>query len=280
MHFIKRSFLLLAVALLVLPDVGFAQYKHRTGNFFSHFRNKYRYELAAGIYMPSGEFYGVQRHVDAAGSPFGDTTITRPLSGTGFGASIGVTLPFKGTGHISHWAVDVQVQANYSQWKDLNQIYHDNGTFTKNATPLNATTQQVAVPLGILYKIGTDAILSKRLDLGASFGAGFIPQVNFTSLEGVTTFNPGYGWGLSPFLKGEFAAFTGICWKLRFMYTFSNIKLLDIDKRIPNVTDGPFSMTLKSALIVQFVVMPFSRGWHETNWWNTYDTYNQFDRFN
>jgi hypothetical protein len=170
--------------------------------------------------------------------------------------------------------------ANYFTWSDLNQIYHDNGTFTKNATPLNATTQQVAIPLGILYKIGTDAILSKRLDLGASVGGGLIPQVNLTSLEGVTTVNPGYGWGLTPYLKGEFAAYTGFCWKVRFMYTFGNVNLITVPDRIDNVTDGYFNLKLKSAFMASLVIMPFSRGWHETDWWNTFDTYNQFDRFN
>lgn len=282
MSFTRKPLGALVFVLLFASTPGFAQYKHTVAPFFSNFRNKYRYEIGANLIMPSGEFTGVVRVNDGSNNYRGDSTATRSLSGDmGYGIDLGLSLPFKGTGHISCWAATIHLMANQYMWKKLNQTMLTNGSYKDAAVPVNATTYQIALPIGIEWKVGNDAILSKRLNFGATLGAGVIPQLNITNLEGVPYIDPGYGWGFRPYAKAEVAVFTGLCWKLRFMYSPGNINLLDVNRKLTNnLTDGPFTIRSTGNAIISLIFMPWSVSWKEYDWWNTYDTYNQFDRFN
>ena len=290
MNFIKKLPVFLAFVCLGMPTYSFAQYHFDCDPFFSYFKDLKRWDLSMGVVATPGQFGGVTQVNH--GNYIGDTTMNRSMMAIGFGGAIGVFAPFKGTGHISYWGMDVQIMVNEFVWQNLNQIYNNDGGYTNNSTPLSASTIQLAIPLGISYKVGCDAILSKRLPLCASFGAGIIPQVNYTNLINPTGYNTtgmfsdGYGWGITPYAKMDLGFFAGICWKLRFMYTYGKINLFDANHAIPNVaslnklTDGPFSIASNSNIMVSLVIMPFATRWPETAWWNTYDTYNQHDRFN
>jgi len=288
MKFIKKLPVFLAFAFLGIPNHSFAQYHYDTEPFFSYFKDLKRWDFAGGVVLPTGTFNGVSQ-VQRPGF-IGDTTAKRKLTGqTGLGGSISVFAPFKGTGHISYWGMDVGVMVNELLWHNLNQIYSPDNNSYSNGTnvSISAVTMQLAIPLGISYKVGCDAIESKRLPLCASFGAGIIPQVNYTNLESISQFNAQYGWGVTPYAKVDLGFFAGICWKLRFMYTYGKINLFDANAAIPGstpsspkLTDGPFGFSSTSSFMVSLVIMPFAAGWHETNWWNTYDTYNQHDRLN
>ena len=286
MNFIKKLPVFLAFVLLGLPTFSFAQYHYDTQPFFSYFKDLKRWDFAGGIVLPTGTFNGVTS-VQTPGY-VGDTTMKRKLSGqTGFGGSISVFAPFKGTGHISYWGMDVTIMVNDILWHGLNQIYNNEGSYTNNSVPLSASTLQASIPLGISYKVGCDAIESKRLALCAAFGAGIIPQMNMTNLESINQFSTQYGWGVTPYAKIDLGFFAGICWKVRFMYTYGKVNLFDANAPIPGstpsaprLTDGPFGFSSTSDFMVSLVIMPFAAGWRETNWWNTYDTYNQHDRLN
>ena len=232
--------------------------------------------------MATGQFNGVLHVQDNNGRYLGDTTIKRPLTTMGFGGSIGLSLPIKGTGHISCWAVAAQLMFNTYSWTDLNQTYSPDGSFkAPTSKSVSVNTTQIALPLGIDYKIGHEAILSKRLLLGASMGAGIIPQLDMTSVQNADGFDPNYRFGVTPYAKVEGSIFAGMCIKVRAMYTIGNLSLIDVNRRISQpVNDGPFNVTMQSNLIVSLFIMPWSTKWSETSWWNTYDTYNQHDRFN
>lgn len=280
MRVVKRALGVLAFALALMPGRSMAQYVHEVDPLAFSFRNHMRYEIGGGIIMPSGEFNGVARAIGPNGAYLGDTTISRSLNGEqGINFRLGLSVPFKGTGHISCWALKVELMLNQYMFKDLNQQYKD-GSFTSGATAVNSTTQNVMLPLGIEYKVGNDAILSKRLYFGANFGAGLIPQYSRTFLEGISTVNPQGAWGLTPYGKFEFSVFAGICWKLNFMYSIGDMNLIDVNRKIQGLTDGPIAVKNKSNFIASLIIMPFSYQWQETDWWNTYDTYNQQDRFN
>ena len=177
-----------------------------------------------------------------------------------------------------HWTT-AYVTRNHS-YLVFDTLYGTDGSYKSVSVPLNATTMQVTLPIGVDYKIGNDAILSKRLPFGTSLGIGVIPQLTMTNLEGISGFTAQYGYGCTPYAKMDISLFTGLCWKLRFLYTMGNINLLDVNAKLGNLNDGPFTISSSSQFMASFVIMPFSGGWKEFAWYNTYDTYNQHDRFN
>jgi hypothetical protein len=281
MNFIKKLPVFLALAFLGIPTFSFAQYHYDCDPFFSYFKDPKRWDLSMGIVAPFGQFGGSVGQYASNNYFRGDTTIKRNMMAQlGVSGAIGVFAPFKGTGHISYWGMDVQIMVSEYIWQNLNQTIGTDGTYTNNPKPVSALTLQMATPIGVSYKVGCDAILSKRLPLCAAFGAGIIPQLNYTNLESINQFNAGYGWSVLPYAKMDLGFFAGICWKLRFMYSYGKVNLFDANAQVPGLTQGPFSIASTSNLMVSLVIMPFSFQWPETGWWNTYDTYNKHDRFN
>lgn len=282
MTFCKKPLLLIVFALVVLPSVSFGQYNFdmQLKPFFSYFRDLKRYELSFNYVMPFSQFAGVSQVTN--GSYVGDTTITRNIVGaTGFGGSIGLTLPFKATGHISCWAASIHLMGNTLSFPDLNSTYGPDGSLNKPNPSLIANTMQIALPVGVEWQVGNHAINTKRLIFGTAMGAGLMPQVNMTNLAGdVKNVKTGMGFGCTPFVKVEGDVFMGWCVKIRAMYTMGDITYLEVNHALPGNTDGPFKVVSNGNLILSLVLMPFSGAWKETDWWNTHDTYNQHDRFN
>ena len=282
MNVFKKPIVFLALALLAIPMAGFSQYKYETGPFWDYFKDLQRYDISFSYQMPVGEFSGVTQVRDGGGNYYGDTTIKHALNAQqAFGASIGIAVPFKGLGHISCLAFAMQLAVSQYEWTDLNETYTLSNSFIKPGTPVNGTTQQFSLPLGIDYRIGCDVIKTRRLPFGAAFGLGVIPQYNMTSLNGVNNVNTGNSMSATPYVKAEFSALFGFCFRLRAMYTLGNVPLIDVNHKLPNgLTDGPFSVSSKSNLVLSFVIVPFSFGWRETRWFNTFDTYNKYDKIN
>ena len=293
MNFNKKPLVFLALAFLLMPAYSFAQFQlNNTTPFLHALTDLKRYELGFTYIMPAGEFNGVTRVTRPDPHFIGDTTMKRKLTGlTGYGMSIGVSAPFKRTGHISCWAMDVQLLLNYYTWMNLNPTRSDlDGSFTDPVAgdEVNAVSYQVALPLGVEYKIGCDAaVLSKRLKLCATFGGGVIPQMWMTNLTNVSTYDNQFSFGLTPYAKVEAGFFAGWCMKLRLMYTYGHINLFDANKSIPSVTgnqypatDGPFGFASTSNFMVSLILMPFSGKWPETQWYNTYDTYQPYEKLN
>ncbi len=279
MNLIRKTGVAIVFVLALLPELGLAQYMHRVSPFWSNLSNTKRYEIGGGIIMPAGQSSGPVRALDGSDNYLGDTTMTRAATGSGFGGIFGLCLPFKATGHISCWAVAAQLQVNMFTWTNMNPVYK-NGGLEAASKSLDAATMQVMLPIGIDWKVGNDAILTKRLTFATAFGAGVIPQIMSTSLVNVSGFEPQWGYGLTPYAKFDWAIFTGFCWKLRFMYTAGSINLLDVNHRIPGSNDGQVDLRYNSSFMASLIIMPFSGGWSETAYYNTYDTYNQHDRFN
>jgi hypothetical protein len=280
MDFFKKPLIILALTLAALPMRGLAQYQFTVDPFFSYFRDAGRYEIGGNYILANGEYDGVARAIDGFGNFAGDTTLKRKITGTGVGGFIGISVPIKATGHISCWAAHFELQANQYSWTDLNKTY-SNGNFTNVKPALNASTLQVALPIGIEWKIGCDAIESKRLNFATALGAGVIPAFSMTSLENTTGFNSMSSFGFTPYVKAEGTVFLGIAVKVRVMYTLGDVRMLEVDRAVPNgVTDGPFRIVSNSDLILSFIIMPFSGHWSESAWWNTHDTYNKHDRLN
>ncbi len=279
MNIFKKVIISLVFALVVLPGASFGQYQFPMNPMLSYFKSADRYELCFNATVPMGYFQGVSRVTD--GNYIGDTTIKRTMSSFGFGGSIGLSLPFKATGHISCWAATIHLGVNMNTWNDLNSTYGADGSLVApTGDALTASTMQIHLPIGVDWKVGNDAICSQRLAFGASVGAGLMPQLNMTTISKGEGFQTGIGAGCTPFVRVEGAFRIGVVCKVRVMYNMGDISLIEVNRSIPGVTDGPFKIVNTSNLVASFVIMPFSGGWRETDWYNTHDTYNQHDRFN
>ncbi|GAA4467642.1 hypothetical protein GCM10023093_23870 [Nemorincola caseinilytica] len=264
----------------MIPTRLSAQYQHQIDPFWSNLRNKGRYEIGGGLVMPSGSFTGVVTVLGSNNYYRGDSTAKRDIKGTGFGGSIGLALPFRATGHISCWAIAVQLQGNIMTWPSLNQTMSTGGTYTDRTTKLDGSTMQFALPIGVDYKVGNDAILTQRLPLGMSIGAGIYPQITLSTLSGVSGYKSQWGNSIWPYAKLDLSVFTGFCWKIRLMYTAGNMNLLDQNTALAAYNQGPFTISSSGQFMASLIIMPFSGKWSEYAWYNTYDTYNQYDRFN
>jgi hypothetical protein len=278
MNLFKKPILFLAFAVLVMPASGFAQYLFQVDPLFSYFTDFQRYELSATYVVPFATFAGVSRVNDGGGNYQGDSTAKRTQVGTGFGGSLGLSLPFKATGHTSCWAVNFHLMGHMYTWTDLNQTLGTDGTYHTATPSLSASTIQIALPIGIDWKAGNDAIKTKRLPFGTSLGVGMMPQMNITSVSGYEGSH--YAFGCTPYAKVEGSVFVGLDIKVRAIYTMGDITLIDADHPIYGSTDGPFKITSNANFMLSLVVMIGSGGWEEYSWWTTHDTYNLFDRLN
>jgi hypothetical protein len=280
MIFFKRPLLIIAFALLIIPKDSFGQYQFEVKPFFSYLKDLKRYELSFNAILPNGYFQGVQQV--NSGSYIGDTTIKRTMAGVvGFGGSIGLSMPIKATGHISCWAVVVALGFNTYSWTNLNSTYGADGSLVApTSNILTAATTQISLPIGIDWMVGNHAIDTKRLGLGTAMGLGVIPAYNMTSVSNGSGLPTGSRFGFTPYAKIEGSFFIGWDVKIRAMYTMGNVSLIEVNRPIPGMTDGPFKVVSTSNIMVSLVLMPFSGGWRETKWWNTYDTYNKHDRLN
>ncbi len=279
MNVFKKVIISLVFALILMPRAVFGQYQFPMHPFLSYFRDLDRYELCFSASLPMGYFQGVSQV--NYGSYVGDTTIKRNMTSFGFGGDIGLSLPFKATGHISCWAATIHLGVDMHTWNDLNSSYNQDGLVAPKGTALTANTMQIHLPIGIDWKVGNDAICSQRLALGCSMGGGLMPQVFMTSLSSAPNgIKSGFNFGVSPFVRVEGAFRLGWVVKVRAMYTMGEISNIEVPYALPGLTDGPFKIAHTGALMFSFVIMPFSGGWRETDWYNTHDTYNQHDRFN
>ncbi len=267
MHFTKYPARLIFLMLVCIPSISF-------GQFFDRLEIGYNYVSVGGTYN------GVSQVVDGAGKFAGDKTNKRTITVTGFGVDIGSTIPLKRMGHTKMLGLSIHLVANEFVWGSLNQVYTLSGNFVDAANSMNGLTEQIAVPIGLDYKMGTDAILTKRLHFGASFGLGVYPSLNATVMVDPENLNGGggIGFGVNPYAKAEIALFGGLCFKLRAMFSYGNVPYIDQNKSLLALTDGWFKVSGTSNLMLSFIIMPMSWHWKETGWYNTYDTYNPYEK--
>jgi hypothetical protein len=205
----------------------------------------------------------------------GDSTLKRrTLSNPGYGGTIGTTIPIAATGHISLFAFSINIMGNMYSWSDVNRVYQVDGVYKQALTPVDATTLQIALPLGIDWKIGSDAICTKRLIMGWGVGGGIMPNYNMSTATNLKDIGSQATFGVIPYVKSELAFALGICFKVRAMYSWGDVELLNAQKKYPGFTDGPFKITNNSNLQFSLIIMPFSKRWRESAWYNDYDSYN------
>ena len=276
-----------AVFLVSTPLFSLAQYKFEVKPFFSYFRDLRRWEIGATYMATNGTFNGVIPEYGYNNKYISDLTVKRGISSDpGYGGTVGLTIPFAATGHISCWAMSIHAIFNYYTWSNLNVSYNLDGSYKNMPSAMNATTMQMGIPIGIDWKVGCDAFNTKRLRFGLDLGAGVMPHLNYSSIDTATkSFAPQQSGGLFPYVNADFSFAAGFCAKIRVLYTMGNVELINSSNTLgtaglPPFTDGPFKLTANNHLMVSLIIMPFSKRWRESSWATDYDSYNWNERLN
>ncbi|PQJ10931.1 hypothetical protein CJD36_013250 [Flavipsychrobacter stenotrophus] len=285
MKLFKSLKICFTVVLLSSPLFSLAQYKFPIRSFSSYLKDASRWEIGGTGVLGWGTFNGTTRITGYNNQFIADSTLKRGVkSNFGFGAVVGIAVPIAATGHISVWALSMNAMVNMTSWSALNQTKSLDGAYTTpSPNEVKASTLQIALPVGIDWKIGADAINSKRLYFGMALGGGVMPHVNVTTLDpsaadGATITQQSIGF--NPYVKAEASMFPGMLIKVRVLYTMGNVELMNTKRDIPGYNDGPFKLTNNSNLMFSLIFQPFSVRWNERSWHNTYDTYNWNEHLN
>lgn len=198
------------------------------------------------------------------------------ISKGGLGVTAGTFYRLVKMGKRAAIAFDVNAMYNVINWNGIGQgEYSDKEWYNK------AVTKQIAVPLGLSLKFGSDARLEKNHRFCLSAGGGLFPSANITRLvsdapkkEQLKFVN----FAATPYIMGEAGFFLGLCFKVRVMSTFGNYRLAKDAFGWQEQTYGynNFDMNSKSSLIVSLLVMPFSYDWPDNGWWNNSRTMGTF----
>ncbi len=265
-----RVFILVALFSSLFSNAVFAKFGRH-----SRIEIGYSYVMASGVYQGTGSIYDMNNNY------IHDTSVKINVKATlGFGYSAGVNFPLTRLGNNSTLSLYVGLIYNFYIWGSLSPVFNTDGsqnTSSPFADNLAGWTAKIGTPIGLDVKIGTDALCKRRPHFGATFGAGVLPNYNETAMAysgSASTFgdiSAGVNYGINPYVKGEVSFFLGICFKLKAMYSFGDVPLIDHTKNIIS-SDSPFKMTEKSCITMSLTVEPFSFLWKKTKWFNDYDT--------
>lgn len=177
----------------------------------------------------------------------------------GFGGMIGNYFPVTSLGDKGALAISLSYMYNALFWEGTSFSY---STGTEGTTSTGSGTVEMALPVGVDYKFGCDALLDKSKRFCYTLGAGVYPSLTATVFRDYT----GAGFKMLPYLKGEVGIFAGICFKLRATYAFGNIKYISYDESYGNV-QSQTTLKGKSAFSLSLILMPFSWKWEKQDWW-------------
>ncbi len=132
-------------------------------------------------------------------------------------------------------------------------------------------TVQMALPVGLDFKFGCDALGTKSRRFCTTLGFGVYPSYAMTSLDFNVDVDPNIS--VAPYAKFEVGIFAGICMKLRTIYSYGNFNYMEVNSTEKNELgemSSKTTLTGKSNLTVSLLFMPFSWKWSRAEWWNTF----------
>lgn len=274
---LKSCKLSLALLCLLLPAMSFGQFIYIHMSPFSIFGYNSRYEVGYSYVMNTAQLSGSIPQYDLYGNYLKDTAVSKKMTSVGFGASAGTSVRLKRLGRNSALALSIHLLYNISIWGDLYQPINTDGTYVSgSSSDLNGATVQMALPVGLDYKFGTDALASRSSNIGFTLGAGLMPQYNVTILQGDESSSfasaGGANFGVNPYVKGEFSFRAYFCFKLRGIFSFGDVPLIDASKNLASSSDAPLKLTGKTNLTLTFAVLPFSYKWVKKSWYNDFES--------
>jgi hypothetical protein len=228
-----------------------------------------RYELGYTLPKSWGDYTRTDRF-SADGKTI-DTSITLNVkSKASFGMYAGWFFPVKDLGRVSKLCIDAGMQYNLYTFdyptatlKSVgDSLYYD------RSLGFSGVTVHMGLPIGLSTRFGHDAMADKGIRWAWNAGVGVIPSMNLSA----DFDNADYSMGVQPYVKTEVGVFGGISWKLRLMYSFTNLTFMDVEAKNSLFSDGMTGTKLISHgnLNVSLIVMPFSFLWSKSGWYNTY----------
>lgn len=269
---ISSKFIVPVILAAVLPAVSFAQgsfmrsyakYKRMKDNG-ENVKSWQRYDIGFSFAFASANYTDHYTSVDMNGDLF-DTTLRRKLVAKPvYGVMASTYFPIAGMGENSILAIGLGVRANLYKWNTGNVMLGANYTYN-----YDYLTMDMGVPISVDMKWGCDAMLDKSNRTCFTFGIGAQPTYFMTGTP--TGLNSDGSIALSgsnivkvqPFIKAEAGFFAGICFKVRAMYNFANVKYLDMTS-----DNEQIALQGTSNFNLSIVLMPFSWDWGKEQWWN------------
>ena len=263
---------IVAATLLVTAGAQQAQARFELPNFIKRWELGYSYAIASATYQ------SVERVRFNEQTTFEERITQNVRSSFGYGGFTGTYIPVTKLGNSTLLAVGINMAYNAFLWDYETPTFQSyrtdvNGNviganFGVGTTPFGVSglSIQMAVPVSLDLKFGAEASLQKGAKWTGTFGVGAYPSGSMT----VDFDNGGFGYGVSPFVKGEIGVKGGILWKLRLQYAMGNIPFysgrnsinegLGLSSNSELIGKGVFSASL--------VLMPFSWNFQEDGWWN------------
>lgn len=214
-----------------------------------------RYQLGYTFVMNSAE-YEAKNRVTLLNI---DTSFKRDMkTSAAFGVTMGTYVPLKRLGQSSMLVLGIDYMYNIMTWESkVPGLLGDVG--------FSGATAQMALPIGLDFKFGADALNVKNRRFCATLGAGVYPSYAITTLDYDFDIDPNFS--VAPYVKAEAGIFAGICMKVRAIASFGKFTYMDYKS-----ADGNSSSTMigNTNFAISLLVMPFSFTWKEEEWWNTF----------
>lgn len=215
-------------------------------------------EIGLSYCITSGTFSNHTTSYNENTATFKDSSYSRNIHTVyGYGAMFGYYWPVAKMAEKSRLAIDFAFMYNALFWESgsFGYSYSSQG----GSESIGSATIQLAVPIGLDYKFGCDALYDKSQRFCASAGIGFMPSMDLTVYQS----EGGFGFHSAPYIKGEVGVFGGICFKLRATYRFGSTKFIDEKDDNSNSTNET-TLKVKSNLTLTLIFMPMSWKWNRS----------------
>lgn len=252
-----KPFILGFFALICLSGVpAKAQYFYPYWNGPSNAEVGYSYAIASATFK-----YSYNQYNESTGTLTDTSFSQRVTSKSGFGFSGGYYFPVAKMSEKSKLAIDLTYMYNIYLWDGELFSYAMSNNPNNTVVSAGSMTAEMALPVGVEYKYGCDAMKDKSEPYCASLGAGLYPSMSVT----VYKETGGLGFRMRPYVKAEFGFMAGICFKLRATYVMGHSNYINYSDSSPGFET---STTFKSngTTVLSLILMPFSWKWQKSRW--------------
>ena len=178
-----------------------------------------------------------------------------------WGFTAGTFIPIKRMGGASSLNLGIDYMYNMMTWKSTLSTQFGDLLF-------DGATVQMALPIGLDFKFGADALQVKTYRFCGTLGAGAYPSYALSTVTGSPiSIDPVFAF--APYVKAEVGIYAGICMKVRALYAIGDLEYMSAKETADN-SSPTTKLTGKSNLAISLLIMPFSYKWQEEDWWNTY----------
>lgn len=251
-----RTLFTLCLAVFLFPATGSAQ------SWARYTRGPKGLEVGYSYCVAGGQFSYRDLRFNERTLQLRDTGYTENLrSKTGFGATVGYYWPVVRVGQKSCLAITGTFMYNAYLW-DGNTFSYSANSQTGVVESVGSGTIEMALPVGLDYKVGADAIYDKVTRFCGSVGAGVYPSMGATVYKGDGSF----GFHARPYIRGEVGIFAGICFKLRVTHVLGGINYIDYSDAGPGYETSTVFKS-KGTTAFSLILMPWSWKWGKSAWW-------------